>query len=109
MLDRVIEDADFDVMVKREGMRPMPEGKGTVHKMEPGKFILLDQYDTWIPDDSEPFMEQVRRVRLSPKEVARREERTEVLRQIYITSPLYANKADDAKYWKRLYASRVNW
>jgi hypothetical protein len=78
--------------------------------MEPGKFILLDQYDSWLPVPGEPFTDQVRRVRLSPQEIERRRQGAERCRLAFGNHPWYAARAaQDLEYWSKFYATRVNW
>lgn len=98
----ILEQEHFAVMARLHGMHSIPEGKGTIHQMELGKTILLDEYDSWIPCDQEDFTQQMLRVSLSPQEKARLEQVRLRLVAIYSSSPLYqARAAKDPEYWNK--------
>lgn len=87
------------------------DGKGRLYRMEPGKRVVLDQYDQWEPNKEEPLLVQCARVSLSEAEQDRRKRGAQRLKESFSKIPFYAKAAekDGDTYWERFYASRINW
>src|SRR5688572_27081593 len=103
---------EFKALPLVEASGPTRDGKGRLFKMEPGKRIELSQYDQWESNPEEPFWEQGKRVSFSAEERQRREEGAQRLKARFSSVPWYAECAareGGDEYWRKFYASRVNW
>ncbi len=92
---------------------PTADGKGRLFLMEPGKRVVLGQWDQWQSNDSEPMLEQGHRVFFSDEEIQRRKDGARRLRESFSRIPFYAEAAkkhgDEDAYWEGFYASRIHW
>jgi hypothetical protein len=97
----VLTADNFMAMATIDGMHVIPEGKGNVHHMKPGQWVLLDgKYDSWVPLDDEPLSSQIQRVTLTERERQRRENERLRRVEVYKTSPLYRARAEkNPTYW----------
>lgn len=88
------------------------DGQGWVWKLEPGKRVVLDQYDQWQPEDGDDRTGAIHegRIVLSPKELARRAEGAARLKARLGNVPFYRERAEKQGdvYWENLYAGRIN-
>lgn len=65
--ERPLEGRHFVALAALHGNHGIDPAKGVVHQMQPGQTIYLaSKYDTWVPNELEPFHDQVDRVFLEP-------------------------------------------
>ena len=88
---------------------PTEDGKGRVFKMEPGKRIVLEQWDQWQPNSVEDLQTQISRISRSPKEEERRRLGAQRLKERLCNIPYYAlgESKHGNEYWASFYDSGV--
>ena len=90
--------------------------RDTTSRPEPSETVLTDAFlmvATAEPSDlvkASPLLMEMLRLGMDPREVERRAQGAERLREAFSSTPFYAQRAEqDPDYWNEFYSSRVNW